>query len=103
MQLPRVRFTVRRMMVAVALAPIVLLAGVRARDSWPVFSSTVEIDRPGQVRGAEWTLVVEQEFSVWPSLLAMTATTAVLALLWMAVERWGQGLRRKRPNSPPKV
>lgn len=88
MRLPPVRFTIRQMLVIVALTPIVLYSGWVTRFWWPVSSSSVSEILPGAGSiSDELTIIEVQEFSVWPSILAMTATSILLAGIWTAIVR----------------
>jgi type II secretory pathway component PulJ len=89
-RLPRIRFTLREMMIAVAMSPIVLVSGWKARDFWPISSSVIEQNPMiTSLHADTWTMnvVVQQEFSLWPSIIAMAATTAMLATFWVIVAR----------------
>jgi hypothetical protein len=85
-------------MIAVALTPIVLLTGIWAGNRWPV----VTIHRVGAgslVGGLHYFNYGElSEFSTRSAILAMAATTAVLAGLWALLVRWS---RRDGRGSPP--
>jgi hypothetical protein len=113
MRWPRWRFSLRGMMIAVALTPIVLYAGQWAGMQWatmtwvattpPIYHAAppVPADRETTTTTGEWTESVttittttttvewtEQatiEFSPVAALLAMAATTALLAAVWVLV------------------
>jgi hypothetical protein len=94
MKLPRVRFTVRDMMIVVALTPIVSLSGWVTRDFWPISSSFTEVGpASSSPDGISWTLVAVERFSILPSLLSMAATAAALGACWAIVAR-----RRRDPT-----
>jgi hypothetical protein len=111
---PRPRISLGQMMIAVALSPIVLYAGLWAGLNWGTmvsvtssppaitFAPPVPVAREATTNQlpttVEWIEIVEIDFSTGAALLAMAATTAVLAALWVLVVRWC--LRKKR-KSPP--
>ncbi len=108
MRWPRLRFSLRGMMIAVALSPIVFYAGqwagmervaVVSVISPPSMFAPVPTVPTGQVedtddlgpyeaRGsATIRTMTVFEFSTGPALLAMAATTALLAAVWVLVAR----------------
>jgi hypothetical protein len=101
MRWPRLRFSMRGMMIAVALSPIVLYAGQWAGMRWPTIVSVtstppVVVAAPPVPLGRAattsvlpttvgWIETVRFEFSTGPALLAMAASTALLAAVWVLV------------------
>jgi hypothetical protein len=88
MRLPRIRFSIREMMIVVAMTPIVLFSGWKAKDLWSASSSAVEQGPMSTgLDTVEWAMVVDEQFSLWPSIIAMAATTAMLATFGVIVAR----------------
>jgi hypothetical protein len=83
MGLARLRFTVRRLMIAVALSPIVIFSGMAASEIWGTERNVVANLNSGQV------LELSSEITTpWPAAIGMVTSTVMLGMAWIAIDRW---------------
>ncbi len=96
------RFSLRQMMIAVALSPIVIFSGMKASE---IRGTTDTIIQSSRVKinavTYESSMTLEETFSIWPGIFAAAGTTLLLGLIWFFVARGAQpfGKRKQIPLS----
>jgi hypothetical protein len=87
MQLSRPRFTLRRLMIAVALSPIVILAGKWASETFGYTHYFIEsFYMRGSIRKNSLPARITR-YSYWPGCIAIAVSSLILVIAWVCIEK----------------
>jgi hypothetical protein len=97
--MPRFRFSLRGLMIAVAAPPLVVYAGIWGQQLWGPYRHVIyPPDKPpGPVAAVvpnaaapadvDSDVIIEEEYSPWAAVIAMVSASVALAMFWRWVSR----------------